>query len=145
MRKLRFLTLYLWIFASLYLFLSPPPAFAQPKAWTPNICVKDVRLNSGEVVTDVATIQGLECVFANIARIIVPVAGLALFIMLILGSFQLLTSAGEPKNVQKAWKTITYAVIGIVVTVGIWFVLKLIQAITGVDVTKFAIPSNPII
>jgi len=60
--------------------------------------------------------------------------------MFIAGAFQMITAGGEAKQLQKARKTLTAAVLGLVVFVGIWFILKLIQAITGVDVTKFEIP-----
>jgi hypothetical protein len=63
-----------------------------------------------------------------------------MFIMLIIGSFQLLTSGGDAKATQKAKATLTYAIAGIVLFLGIWFILRLIQTITGVDVTKFEIP-----
>lgn len=119
-------------------FVSPPPAFAQPQPWTVNDCYQNVTVDGKTI--EVATLQGAECIFANISKIIIPAAGLAVFIMLIVGALQLLTSAGDPKQAEKAGKTITYAVIGIVVIVGIWFVLTLIKTITGVDVTKFSIP-----
>lgn len=112
------------------LFLFPSFAYAQePEEWTGN-CVSD----------GVATIQGFECLFANIVRILTPIFGIALFIMLVIGSFQMITSGGDPKQAQKARQTITYAVFGIVAFVGIWFILTLIKTITGVDVTIFEIP-----
>lgn len=94
---------------------------------------------------EVATLQGFECIFINITRILTPLAGLALFVMLIVGAFKFLTSGGDPKQTQEAGKTITFAVVGIVLFLGIWFILTLIKTITGVDVTKFAVPggSNP--
>jgi len=121
--------------------LSAAPALAQeflPQPWTPNRCVQEVTVD-GQTI-EVATIQGFECLFINIVRILTPIAGLAMFVMLIVGSFQLLTSGGDAKAVQKAKATLTYAIAGIVIFLGIWFVLRLIQTITGVDVTKFEIP-----
>lgn len=131
------MSLYLWIFASLFLYFSPPPVFAQPQPWSAN-CYQDITIDGN--TTRVATIQGLECIFANVSRVIIPFAGLAVFIMLIVGALQLITSAGDSKQAQKASKTITFAVIGIVVIVSTWFILTLIKTITGVDVTKFEIP-----
>jgi len=111
--------------------LCTPPVYAQtPEPWPSPRCVQD----------GVATIQGFECLFTNIVRILTPIAGLAVFIMFIAGAFQMITAGGEAKQLQKARKTLTAAVLGLVVFVGIWFILKLIQAITGVDVTKFEIP-----
>ncbi len=88
----------------------------------------------------VAKIQGLECLFTNIVRILVPLVGLAFFVMLIVGAFQFMNSGADPKAAQKARATLTSAIVGLVVFFGIWFILKLIQAITGVDVTQFIIP-----
>jgi hypothetical protein len=130
-------------------FLNTKPVSAQiTKEWDvlqPNRCVKDVPLKGPldivtDTVEDVPTIQGLECLFINIVRIITPLAGLALFIMLIIGSLQLLTSGGDAKATQKAGQTITWAIVGLVLLLGIWFVLQLVKTITGVDVTKFVIP-----
>jgi len=125
------------LFASHFL---SPPVLAQesfPQPWG------DISKNClGQIpgTEDVATIQGFECLFINIVRILTPIAGLAMFVMLIVGSFQLLTAGGDAKAMQKARSTLTYAIGGLVVFLGIWFILKLIQTITGVDVTKFEIP-----
>lgn len=111
----------------------PSPVYAQmPEDWKGR-CVSTTD-------PDVATIQGLECLFVNIVRVLTPIAGLLLFIMLIIGSFKYLTSGGDPKKTQSAQQTFTWAIAGIVIFFGIWFVLQLIKTITGVDVTIFEIP-----
>ena len=107
----------------------------EPAEWSDN-CKKTVN------GVEVATLQGFECIFRNIVRILTPVAILALFIMLIVGAFQMITAGGEAKAVQKARNTLTYAIFGLVLFVGIWFILQLIKTITGVDVTIFKIPSE---
>lgn len=112
-------------------------AFAQTVPWTKDPCfITDAG-------TDIATLQGFECIFKNILLIIIPFAGLAAFVTLIIGGFQYLTSAGDPKQLQKATATITAAVIGIVVILGIWFIFKLLNVITGLDLLKFEIPGGP--
>lgn len=117
-------------------------AYAQgPVNWSGRCVVKVTPSPSGPEI-EVATLQGFECIFRNIVRILVPLAGLALFLMLIAGSFQYLTAGGEPKAIEKARKTITNAIFGLVIFFGIWFILKLIQTITGVDVTIFQIPGG---
>lgn len=123
-------------FSTVYGLLSTPfPVYAQtPEPWSTPRCV--VTENDVEV----ATIQGFECIFKNVVRILTPIAGLAVFAMLIVGAFQMITAGGEAKQIQKARKTLTFAVLGLVLFIGIWFILKLIKAITGVDVTLFQIP-----
>jgi len=86
-----------------------------------------------------AQFKDLETIFENILAIIFPLGGIAVFIMLLLGGFQHLTAGGNPEKTQKAWATITYAVVGLVLLVGIWFILRFIRQFTGVDVTEFRI------
>lgn len=108
------------------------PAYAQTQPWP--------SINPDCQTGDIANLQGFECIFANILSIIIPLAGLAAFVVLIVGGFQYLTSAGDPKQLQKAQGTITMAIIGIAVMLGIWFIFRLLNAITGLDLLQFQIP-----
>jgi hypothetical protein len=87
------------------------------------------------------TLQDFECILTNVFNIIIPFAGLAAFVVLLVGGFQYLTSAGDPKKAQQAQGVITGAIIGIIVTLGIWFLFQLIFVLTGIDVLKFEIPN----
>ncbi|MFA6184547.1 MAG: hypothetical protein WCT51_02595 [Candidatus Shapirobacteria bacterium] len=109
---------------------SPPPVYAQ-SVWN-STCVKD---------TDVATIQGFNCLFANIAQVIVYFAGLAFFIMFIRGGFSYLTSSGDPKKTAKATSTLTLAIIGLVGVIISYLIIKFIGDFTGINITEFNIPS----
>lgn len=91
-------------------------------------------------VGNVATIQGFECIFINILNIATSLAGLAVFIMLLVGGFKYLTSGGDPKASQSARNTLTYAIAGLVLVIAAWFILKFIAEFTGVEVTIFKIP-----
>ncbi len=64
-------------------------------------------------------------------------AGIALFILLLVGGFKYITSGGDPKALEGAQKTITYAIAGLIVIILSFLILVLISTITGVDVTKF--------
>ncbi len=90
-----------------------------------------------DMIGGVPTLQGLEVIFNNIVVIAVGIAGLTVFIMLIMGGVQFITSGGEAEAAAKARKTLTYAVLGLVLLVGAFLILRLIQTITGVDVTRF--------
>lgn len=105
--------------------------------WTAN-CVGG---KTGET-PDVATLQGLECAFANIVSVALALAGIVVFVMFIFGGFKYLTSGGDPKAVESAKATLTHAVAGVVILVLAFVVLVLIRAVTGVDVTKFQIRTN---
>lgn len=111
-----------------------------PQSWSDlnRNCVETVTVDDQQI--EVATIQGFECIFINLVRIATPIVGILLFIMLVVGAFKYITSGGDPKKTQEAQQTLTFAVLGLVLFLGIWFILQLIKIITGVDVTQFKIP-----
>ena len=92
-----------------------------------------------EVVAGIVTIKGAERVFANVVTVILGFAGIALFIMLIVGGLKYITSGGNPKNTEAAGKTITYAITGIALIALSYLILSFIKYITGADVTTFRI------
>ena len=124
------------IIVSIAAFLySASPAFAQTTAWS-EVCV------AGED-GDVATIQGLECLIANVFTVVISLIGLTAFVMFIIGSMQWLMSGGNAEGTTKAKDTLTYAVIGIVVALSAFIVLNLIAGFTGVDnIIQFVIPTS---
>lgn len=89
---------------------------------------------------DVATIQGFECLFYNVLQVITALAGIAFFIMFISGGFNYLFSGNDDKKVAAAASTLTMAVVGLVGIIVSYFILKLIQNFTGINVTDFIIP-----
>jgi len=91
-------------------------------------------------VDTVAKIECLECIVQIILNFVIRLAGIAVFVMLIIGGFKYLTSGGDPKAKESAQKTITYAIFGLVLLLGGWLVLLFIKEFTGVDVTQFTIP-----
>lgn len=90
-----------------------------------------------------ATIQCIECIFKNFLNIATALAGLAVFVMFLVGGFKYLTSAGDPKATESAKNTLTYAVLGLVLIIAAWFILQFIEEFTGVTVTEFEIPRDP--
>ena|SRR3990172_7879793 len=94
-------------------------------------------------IKDVATLQCLEPLFANLVRAIVALAGVALFIMILVGGFNFLFSGGDQKKLEGAKGTLTNAFIGIIVIVCAYLILVTIKTFTGVDVTKFQIVPTP--
>lgn len=92
--------------------------------------------------TDVATFASLETIFSNILNIVSVLAGIAVFVMLILGSISLLTSGGDPEKVKKATGQLTWAIVGLFLMIAVWFIFRLIQEFTGVNITEFKIPGS---
>ena len=108
------------------------PVYAQGTKWS-SACVSTVD-------STVPTIQGFECLFANILKVVVTVAGLAFVIMFIVGGCQYMQSGGDPKAAAAASSTLTYAIIGLGGAIVSWLILLFIKDFTGIDVTQFQIP-----
>ena len=88
------------------------------------------------------TILGIVNILRNIISILAPVAGIAFFLMLLVGGFQFVNSGGDPKAAGQARTTLTYAIIGIILVVASWLIIKAIAQFTGVDVTQVKIPTQ---
>ncbi len=89
----------------------------------------------------VATFKAFEPIFRNILSIAMIAGAVVCFAMLVVGGFKLMTGGGDPKKIQSATGTITYAILGLVLFIGAWFIMKFIKEFTGVDLTLFEIPS----
>lgn len=122
----------------------PLPIFAATSSWNNGRCTKSVTVNPNGLgqttYGDIATIQGLECLFANVLQVIVTLAGLAFLFMFISGGFKYLFSSGEQKAVAAASSTLTTAFIGLIGVIASWLILKFIQSFTGINIIEFVIP-----
>lgn len=129
-------TLFALFFSFVLVFGIPTQTYAQgTQAW------RGVCTDTGDA-TGVATIQGFQCLIANVLRIAVTGIGLAGFVMLIVGSFRYLLSGGNPKGIDEGKKTMTYAVLGLVMALSAYFILRIIADFTGVDdILNFTIPA----
>jgi len=93
------------------------------------------------VVEEAATFQCLEPIFANIIGAILSLSGVALFIMFLVGGFGFLFSSGDPKKLEQARGTLSNAVMGLVIIVAAFLILRIISVFTGIDtLTTFEIP-----
>ena len=87
----------------------------------------------------VATLQGLEGVFQNLVSVVLGFAGIALFLMLVVGGYKYITSGGDPKSVESAKNTLTYAIVGIVLLASAYLILRFIGVFTGAGVENFRV------
>lgn len=88
---------------------------------------------------DPANLTKLEGVFSNVVGAVLGLAGIALFIMLIVGGFQYITSGGDPKRAEAARHTLTSAIVGLVLVALAFLILRFIAEFTGADVLNFVI------
>ncbi|KKU10256.1 MAG: hypothetical protein UX13_C0016G0013 [Candidatus Woesebacteria bacterium GW2011_GWB1_45_5] len=86
---------------------------------------------------NIAQISDLQIIFGNLVRSILGFTGIALFVLLLVGGFKYITSGGDPKAVEGAQKTLTYAIGGLILILVSYLILVLIRTITGANVTEF--------
>jgi len=64
--------------------------------------------------------------------VVIALAGVGLFVMLTIGGFSMLLSGGDPKKLEKARGTLTNAIIGIVIIVTAYLIIRTIGLFTGI-------------
>ena len=121
----------------------PATAHAQiPQPWKGpsegGVCVYEAQFDSG--TANVATLQGLQCLIANVLGLAVTFIGLIAFGIFIISGFQIMLSGGNSKGLDAAKGSMTYAVVGLVVALSAFIILNLISSFTGINFTNFVIP-----
>ena len=92
-----------------------------------------------KAVGDPAKLSDLNKVFENVVNVALAFAGIVLFVMLIIGGFKYITAGGDPKGIEGAKKTLTYAIAGIVLVAVSFLILNFIASFTGANITDFNI------
>ena len=100
---------------------SPPP---KPGGWATNPPVSDPPY---------AELSDLEFVFHRLISALFFAGGLVAFAYLIIGGFKYLTSSGDEDAMEMAKKTITYAVIGLLIVILSWLILATLGAALGLS------------
>lgn len=86
-----------------------------------------------------AGLDQIEQTFSSVISVIVGLGFIALLAFLVWAGIKYLMSGGEPKAVQQAHHTVTWALLGITFMAIAWVILQLVQNFTGVNVTFFDI------
>jgi len=84
----------------------------------------------------VATLDCVPALFQNLIGTLLSLAGVVALFFIIFSGFKYITSGGDPKQVEGARHTLTYAVIGLLVIFFSFFIINLIAQTTGVECIK---------
>ena len=97
------------------------------------------------IVTDDApnTLADIETVVKNILGSATALIGLAIFVMLVVGAFQYITSGADQKAVEKSQQVFTFALMGGAAVIILWLVFTFLKEFTGIDLLKFNICITP--
>lgn len=90
-----------------------------------------------------AAIQDLEKVIENIVKLLTPAAAIAFLFMVIFGAYKFITSGGDQKGTAGARNTLTFAILGVLLVASSILILRVIEELTGADVTNVTIPDAP--
>lgn len=94
------------------------------------------QIIAGCVVNGVATLNCLPAVFQNVINAAVAFAGLIALIFIILSGIKLITSGDDPKQVESARHTLTYAIAGLLLVLFSFFIINIIAYVTGAECIK---------
>lgn len=61
-------------------------------------------------------------------------AGVIIFFMFILGGFSVISGASDSHKMEEGKKTITFAIIGLLVVFGSYWIIQIIQIVTGLEI-----------
>ena len=96
-----------------------------------------LTLPGGSKIEDPENFKFKEAKIGDILSALLPyifvLAGLTLFILLIIGGFGLLTSGGSPDKVKAAQGKITSAVIGFVIIFVSYWLMRILEIIFGLN------------
>lgn len=70
----------------------------------------------------------------NILPNVYVAAGLIIFFMIVFGGFTIITGAGNKDKVADGTKTITSAIMGLLVLFASYWIIQIIQVVTGVSI-----------
>lgn len=84
----------------------------------------------------IATLNCLPAVFKNIISAAFVFAGITALAFIIWSGLKYVISKGDPKKIEAARETLTYAIIGLVVILFSIFILNIISFATGVKCIK---------
>ncbi|MDP2874507.1 MAG: hypothetical protein Q8N84_04425 [bacterium] len=79
---------------------------------------------------------GFSKLLNNVISMIVALASIALFAFLLMGGFQFITAGGDKAQIDGAKKTITNAVIGIIIMSVAFLLVKILGAVLGYDILR---------
>lgn len=98
--------------------------------WKDTDCIETVN---GQ---EVATFNCISVVFQNVVNAAFVFAGIVALIIIIYSGIKFIFSGGDPKQIEGARKTLTYAIIGFVVIILSFIIINIISIITGAKIIK---------
>ena len=97
-------------------------------AQTSNTGISQIQRPSSVIITD------LGVAFSNLINIGFFMAALIVFVFLILGGVQWITSGGDKAKTEAARSRITAAIVGLAIVAASWALMLVLKSVFGIDV-----------
>lgn len=82
------------------------------------------------------TYSGAGSLVNNILPNVYIAGGIVIFFMILFGGFTIIANAGNKDKIADGSKTITSAIIGLLVLFGSYWIIQIIQTVTGVNILR---------
>lgn len=82
---------------------------------------------------EVATLSCIPMLFEVVVFWALVFAGIVAFFLIILAGYKFITSGGDPKAADSARKTLTYAVVGLLLVFLSFLIIETISTVTGTN------------
>jgi sterol desaturase/sphingolipid hydroxylase (fatty acid hydroxylase superfamily) len=92
------------------------------------------KLKNNEGISNIEAFSDVRSFVSSILPNVFVIAGLILLGLIVAGGIGFITSAGNPEAQQKSKGTITNAVLGFVIIFAAYWLIQIIQIITGIDI-----------
>ena len=83
-----------------------------------------------------STYSGAGSLINNVLPNVYIAGGIVIFFMILFGGFTIIANAGNPDKIKDGTKTITSAIMGLLVLFGSYWIIQIIQVVTGVNILK---------
>lgn len=104
--------------------VSPGGTSTFSQAWPRYVAAMGLSLN-------LTTLPGI---INTLVPIIITLAGLILFIMLIAGGFQMLTSASNPEAAKAGQQRLTTALVGFLIIFAAYWIVQVVEIVLGINI-----------
>lgn len=104
-------------------------------------CFVQIKDAAGNVIADqVATLDCIAPILANVVFWLLVFAGVVALVLIIYSGIKFITSSGDQKQVEGARKILTYAILGLILILLSFAIVRFIAETTGVTcLTQFGL------
>ena len=90
-----------------------------------------LKLSTGTFASEYT---GVNTILNNVVPNIFVAAGIVIFFMILLGGYKIITSGNDTHNLDEGKKVITSAIMGLLVMFGAYWIIQIIQVLTGIPI-----------